>query len=512
MGRIAELPLIVLMAGLAALAMYVPAAHALVRGEHAVARAFFYPGTVLLFIVAMLALAVWGRGARATARGMLATLAGGWIVLPALMAVPFVEATTRVGFTDAWFEMLSAFTTTGATLFSPDRLPKSVHLWRAMAGWGGGFFAILMAMSVLAPMNLGGVEVISGRAPGRGVGAAGQDGPARRPNERILAHAARLFPVYAGATVVLWIGLVMAGEGAFVALCHAMGTLSTSGISPVGGLARGGAGLAGEGLVFLFLLPALSHRLLAALAGRPDRTLSLRLDPELRAAAAIVAIVAGLVFARHWIMLAEGQTAETLPAALHSIWGAAFTALSFLTTTGFESSDWVTARTWSGLGTPGLMLLGLAIMGGGVGTAAGGVKLLRIHALALHARREMERIVHPASVGGGGAVARRLRGDGAWAACIFFMLFAISIAATTAALAIALPDATFEKLLVLAIAALTTTGQLAHLAADTPVFYFDLNGPAKTILGLAMIVGRVETLALLALFVPDGWRRGGPRW
>lgn len=511
MLRVTDLPLLVILTGLCGAAMYLPASHALILREHEVARAFFYSGSVILLLTAMVALAVSGHRPRNAARSLLASLAGGYLVLPLLMAVPFAQAVTDTTFTNAWFEMLSSFTTTGATLYRPDRLPDSVHLWRSVAGWAGGFFAMLMAVAVLAPLNLGGVEVMSARSPGRGAVGAAQITHVADPGERVMRYAVLLFPAYGAATLALWLGLVMAGEASFVAICHAMGTLSTSGISPVGGLGGAQSAVLGEALILICLFPAVTRRALPG-AVLVDRSRPIWADPEVRVAAAIVAVVTVAVFLRHWVMVVEMNATETLGAAFRSIWGAMFTALSFLTTTGFESRDWVTARVWSGLGTPGLMLLGLAITGGGVGTAAGGVKLLRIYALALHGQRELERIVHPASVGGQGAFVRRLRGEGAYVAWIFFMLFAISIGVLTAALAIAMPNDAFDRLLVLAIGALTTTGQLANVATDTPIFYSDLNGPAKAILGVAMVVGRLETLAILALIAPDGWRRSWSRW
>ena len=81
-----------------------------------------------------------------------------------------------VFFGDAWFEMLSDFTTTGASVFDPTTLPPSVHLWRAFVGWMGGLFTLVTATAILAPMNLGGIEVISGRSPGRGADGSRRGG------------------------------------------------------------------------------------------------------------------------------------------------------------------------------------------------------------------------------------------------------------------------------------------------------------------------------------------------
>jgi len=181
-----------------------------------------------------------------------------------------------------------------------------------------------------------------------------------------------------------------------------------------------------------------------------------------------------------------------------------FTVLSFLSTTGFESAAWEEARDWSGLGTPGLILMGLAVVGGGVATTAGGVKLLRVYALYLSGRREMEKLVHPSSISGVGQVSRRIRREGAFIAWIFFMLFAMSLALITVVFAALGQD--FESATVLAIAALSTTGPLTQVAAEAPIDLLEIGTPAKLVFSAAMVVGRLETLAIIALFSPGLWR------
>ncbi len=216
-------------------------------------------------------------------------------------------------------------------------------------------------------------------------------------------------------------------------------------------------------------------------------------------------VVTVLLFARHWIGAFEEDTVENLPAGLKALWGSAMTVLSFLTTTGFTSADWAESQAWSGLPTPGLILAGLAVVGGGVATTAGGVKLLRVYALYLHGEREMQRLIYPSSVGGAGEVARRLRRQGALFAWIFFMLFATSIALVMMALSLTGLD--FETTTVLAVAALSTTGPLATVASEAPILWAALSPVAKTILAGAMVLGRLETLAIIALLNPDFWRR-----
>lgn len=503
LARLALMPLIVVLLGTSAVLMWLPALHAVILRDHEIARAFFYSSIVLLVLTAMLGMATVTYTPRNAARSHLATLVGAYLVLPLAMALPFVQAVGDTSFSNAWFEMLSAFTTTGATAYDPARLAPSVHLWRGLVGWFGGFFILLAAYAILAPLNLGGAEVISGRVPGRGATGATQIARLAEPIQRLTRFGLVLFPAYAGLTLLLWVALLIAGEDGLNALLHAMGTLSTSGISATLGLTDARAGLLGEILIFLFLIFAITRR---AFPGGvvTDRTTLLRRDPELRLAVLLIGLVALVLLVRHGL----ADTPLPQPAnqgPLAALWGAAFTAASFLTTTGYESSYWSSAALWSGLKAPGMILLGLAIIGGGVATTAGGVKLLRVYALFRHGERELERIVHPSSVGGQGTDARRLRREGAYMAWIFFMLFAMSIALIILLLSMA--GETFQSALVLAIAALTNTGPLANSALADPVLFGPLPSLQKSIIGVAMIVGRLETLALVALFSPAGWSR-----
>ncbi len=149
--------------------------------------------------------------------------------------------------------------------------------------------------------------------------------------------------------------------------------------------------------------------------------------------------------------------------------------------------------------------MGLALIGGGVATTAGGAKLMRVYALYLHGLREMEKLVHPSSVGGSGTEARHLRGRGAYMAWVFFMLMALSVAMIMALFALTGQD--FESATILTIATLTTTGPIIQITAGDPLSIVDLSDAAKAVLTFAMILGRLETLAIIALLSPEIWRR-----
>ncbi len=504
LARLAELPLLVVLLGATGVFALLPALHALVIDDHATARHFFYSGLVLLMLTVMLGIATAAYSPRNAARSHLASLVGAYLILPVAMMLPMVQAIPDTTLMNAWFEMVSAFTTTGASVYAPDRLPPSVHLWRATVGWFGGFFILLSAYAILAPLNLGGAEVISGRVPGRGATGATQITRIAEPAERITRYAMLIFPVYTALTLILWVGLLILGDDGVTALTHAMGTLSTSGISAGTSVADARSGLFGEMLIFAFLIFAVTRRAFPG-TGLAENRRPMLDDPEVRLAALLVLTVPTVLFLRHWFGTGS-TTALSDPVTMFSaLWGAVFTAGSFLTTTGYGSAHWGATTDWSGLGTPGLVLLGLAIIGGGTATTAGGVKLLRVYALFRHGERELQRIIHPHSIGGGGTDARRLRRDGAQMAWIFFMLFAMSIAATLAALT--LFGVEFEAALVLTIASLTTTGPLADVAIVDPIPRAGLSDGVKAVLAAAMVVGRLETLALIALLAPGRGRR-----
>lgn len=506
MQWIVRLPFFVVLMGLGSLAMLVPAVHAVIMEDFTTMRVFFYGFILFSILTLTVGLATAGYAPHNIARSQLIGLLSAFTVLPLMFAVPFYEAVGSTTYLDAWFEMVSSFTTTGATVYDTSgRLTPSLHLWRALVGWLGGLLIWITAVSIFAPMNLGGFEV---RATSRiGSGAATSFTQIARiadPQERLVRYTLSLTPIYAGLTVVLWVALVVMGEFPYIALCHAMSTLSTSGISPINGLYFAASRFWGELLILIFFVFALSRLTFSkGLIGEKQKGI-LR-DPEFRTALVLIGSVTGLLFLRHFLGSSDQGEAATLLEIAQALWGGLFTVTSFLTTTGFESHYWDGAADWSGLETPGLFLIGMALIGGGVATTAGGVKLLRIYALYRHGEREQQRLLHPSSIGGGGREARRIRKQGALISWVFFMLFALSIAAIM--LLLSLTGVQFEISMVLAVSALSTTGPLAAVAAETPIAYSGIPDIAKAILAVAMVLGRLETLAIIALFNPEIWQR-----
>lgn len=505
MRHLLALPLFLLLSGIAFVAMFLPAVVALQIQDFHDARSFFYSGLIGIVLTSLVAIALSGRNRRTTVLQQLLGLLASFAFLPLFLAVPFFEAVRSTTFLNAYVEMTSALTTTGATLFEPARLSMAEHLWRAEVGWLGGLLMWISAAAILAPLNLGGFEVTAGSALGRSEGLVTLAAQRDRidPARRLFRTALALIPIYAGLTVMVGLMLTIAGDPPLVAVSHAMSVMSTSGISPIGGTQFAPSGVFGELILFCFMFFALSR--LTFSGDTVSKTQAgLRQDPEFRMGVALVIVVPLLLFLRHWLASFEVGEEQNFWAGLRSLWGSAFTVLSFLSTTGFESVNWGRAQAWSGLGTPGIILMGLAVIGGGVATTAGGVKLLRFFGLYLNGRREIEKMIHPSSVAQAGKYTRRIRREGAFIAWVFFMMFAITIAAFTVLLSATGVD--FEHSVLLSVASLANTGPLVTAAAETAINLNALDAAPKLLMAAAMVLGRLELLAIVVLLTPDLWR------
>ncbi|WP_375258107.1 potassium transporter TrkG [Citreimonas sp.] len=503
MERLSRLPLFLLLMGIFSASMIAPAALALWQEDYHDARAFFYSGVLGLILTAFVALALANRPHQNDPLHQLLALLAAFIALPLLLAVPFYEAVRNTAFLSAYFEMVSCLTTTGATLYDAARLSEAEHLWRAQVGWIGGLIMWIAAAAILAPLTLGGFEVTASGEPGQSLAEGSAADGLSRPVDRLLRSIRVLTPVYTGLTLALCVMLLVAGDPPLVAVIHAMGVMATSGITPLALPEASTSGLAGEMILFCFLFFGLS-RLTFSGDTAQTRGPGLRRDPEFRLGMVIVVSVPLALFLRHWIAAFDIGDEENVIAGLQALWGALFTTLSFLVTAGYVSADWGASQDWSGLSTPGIILVGLALLGGGVATTAGGVKLLRVYALYLNGAREIERLVHPSSIGRTGLVSRRVRREGAFIAWVFFMLFAIMLAALSVTLALA--GLAFEPALVLTVAVLTNTGPLATAGVTQAIDLLALAPSVKLLLCAGMVLGRLELLAIIVMLSPEIWR------
>ena len=485
------------------LAMLGPALVSVIDNEHSISQSFFYCGllTILFSFMAQLAsLNRKGQGSQAIAQ--LAALVIIFLTVPAIAAVPIklaLEIPTQA--IDLYFEMVSCLTTTGASVLqgpigltpNGQSLPMAVIFWRAEVAWLGGLLIWLAAAAIFLPLGIGGFETTEpSSTPLSPLTGAVSDGLTRR-------GVVQLSLIYVGLTVILWLLLLATGEAPIESLIAAMSTLSTSGITLNGGFSAASHQFLGEFFICVFFVFALSRWSLS-LFRQGTLRMAYRVEREWSLAFLFVLLSLVLVIFFHYKDLAATRTWADMTAMLEMMWGYIFSVLSFLTTTGFRSIHWESAVTFQTEDFVLFALMGMALIGGGVATTASGLKLLRVERLLRFGATELSHLAYPSSVPSQPHTARNLHDERFVIASIFVMSFFLLLALF--ALLLTLGGCDFVQAFILSISSLTNTGPLANAKLGSAFFHGELSSASKIFLCVAMIIGRLELLALLSLLNP----------
>jgi trk system potassium uptake protein len=300
--------------------------------------------------------------------GVLAT----WLLIPAIGAIPFTVA-GPLGPLDAYFESMSGFTTTGATvLVDFDGTGRALMLWRALTQWFGGIGIIVLFIAIFPALAIAGRQLFVAEAPGP---------TEERLLPRLRTTANAILVVYVGLTMAVAVAFALADMTPFEAIAHALTTLAAGGFSPhplsFEGYGPASSWIASVGMLFAGANFALLYR---SLGGRPR---DLVRDPEFRTYA--------LLLATGTISLTLLLRADLGP--VDALRHAVFQSLSIMTSTGYASADFA---LWSPE-AQGILVM-LMFVGGSAGSAAGGVKVVRWLILVGHVRREVQRVLHPRAV------------------------------------------------------------------------------------------------------------------
>ncbi len=491
-----EFPAFAAAISISGVAMFGPAVAALIADDHQASRSFFYTGLLTVVFSVIVGIAIQNFRPRLSYVDQLFGLLLTFILMPVLLAAPLATLVDSATLLDLYVDMVSCLTTTGAAVaeLSP-ALGRSVEIWRAEVAWLGGFLIWVAAAAILEPLSLGGFEVATRRV-------AALDSTPRRDRRiarrSLQLHAKNLLPWYLGATAVLSVLEFASGADAVTAIVLSMSTISTSGIAPAIQ-----TGWFQEAIILVFLIFALSSLFVTArgAAFRPDRILG---DPELKVALLVVAGTLAAVLLANIDVLLAARSTEMGAEWAGAVWGSLFTTASFLATAGFESSFVEGKLTSTQFGYPAAVLIFLAALGGGVATTAGGIKLLRVLALARLSNQELSRLVYPSTVAASPGIGRELKVSGQEFAWIAFVVFCVTAAFLL--LAFAASGLSFTEAAVVSFASLSTTGPLAKSVLGPGFNYWDLGGGAKCLLATAMILGRLEFLTVIALFNPALWR------
>jgi trk system potassium uptake protein TrkH len=408
----------------------------------------------------------------------MAIVAGTWLLVAVAGAVPYVWV--AVPPVDAFFESMSGLTTTGATTFSDfDRFGRGIFFWRSLTQWLGGLGVIALFVAILPRLAIGGRQLFFAEAPGP---------TDEKLTPQVRRTAAALWLVYIFLTTVEALALRFAGMSWFDAVCHALTTLAAGGFSPNPESIMGYASPAIEWIItgFMFLAGANFALQVRVLRGQP---LVFFRDDEFRAYAGIIGVFASLGALFLW--LDGGAMADAFRLSL-------FQVVSIVTTTGYASADF---QLWSDQAK--MVLLVLMFVGGCAGSAGGGPKVVRHVLIARYTLRELKRALHPRAVLPV-KLGRRTVPDDVMRGVLVFFLFYLLVFAVCTVIVVSF-GADLVTGLTASIASLGNIGPGLNLVG--PMSHFGhLHPVSKFVLTLAMWVGRLELLTVLALLRPEVWR------
>ncbi|MFL0353959.1 TrkH family potassium uptake protein [Xanthomarina sp. GH4-25] len=421
-------------------------------------------------------------------------VAFGWIVMALSGTIPYLLTGSITSFTDAFFETMSGYTTTGATILNDiEIVPEGVLFWRSLTHWIGGMGIIVLAIAILPLLGIGGMQMFAAEAPGPS---------ADKLHPRITDTAKRLWLIYFGYTVAETILLKVAGMSFFDAINHSMCTLSTGGFSTKNAsVAYWNGQPVIQYIIIVFMFLAGTNFVLSyfAFKGKVQKIIK---DEELKLYfkfIVIFTVIASLII-YFKADLSESSIYHPM------VWGEAessfrhalFQVLSIVTTTGFVTADYT-------LWTPFLMVFffGLMFLGGSAGSTSGSVKVVRHLILIKNGFLEFKRALHPNAILPVRYNNKAVTGDIVFNILAFFILYMLSF--IVGALVFSMFNIDFMSSIGLSASSLGNVGPA--LGNFGPVNNYAALPPlGKLWASFLMLIGRLELFTVLILLTPFFWR------
>ncbi len=412
----------------------------------------------------------------------LATVLLSWILFSLLSSIIFLYFGLKP--VDALFESVSGVTTTGASVLSDFTIfPKTMFFWRSFSQWLGGMGILVLFIAILPQFSIAGRQMFFAELPG----ASSTDS---KLTPRIRQTALALWSIYFSLTLLEFIILVFMKMPVFDAVCHSLSTLSGGGLSthPLGMMIYTQAKFIWT-IAFFMLLSGTNFALLYKVFVKRN-FLALFKDEEFKTYIAIIFLFT--------LFIAITLTTHNIYDLKDSTQAAFFQVVSIVSTTGFASVDFA---QWNLRAQ--LLLFILMFSGASIGSAAGGVKILRLIFIFKYLRRQISKIYHPNGVYPI-KINKAIINEDIVRQMISFVIFYYAIFAVTAVLL------TFiEQNSAIGIStAITTLGNIGPgfgSVAGTMGNFGSISDLSKLISILNMLIGRLEIIPFLALLHPDFW-------
>jgi len=395
------------------------------------------------------------------------------------MALPYIALGATPNLSSAYFEAVSAFTTTGASALNADELPKALLLWRSMVQWFGGVCVATFAVVILAALNLSGTGVHRSMLFTL---------DKEELFTRLTSIGRFVAGVYALLAALCFGFLVLSGTDLFSSLCLSLSGVSTGGLMPQSGGISDYVGRVGVFFLAIFtVMGAMNISILWDFLRlrRWRNFVSLFRSVESRGLFVIIGILLIL-----GVFVVGPSHAYTL----------LIESMFFVSTAGFDY-DVIGIEM-----LPSVVLISVALIGGSALSTAGGLKIIRILLLFRHLFTDLGRLTHPSRL-----IPVNFRGehipDRAFLS-VWMYFFGYTLFFGLAILALGATGLGFEDAVVTGAASLSNMGPL--LPATMPesgLTYADFSASQKMISAITMLIGRVEVLAILILFIPSFWQR-----
>jgi trk system potassium uptake protein TrkH len=417
-----------------------------------------------------------------SAKDGLAVVGLSWICASAVGAFPFYLSGSAASYTDAFFETVSGFTTTGSSIMTDiEALPRGILFWRSLTHWLGGMGIIVLSVALLPALGRGAYQFYRAEAPGP---------TAERLRPKMSETARTLWTVYFIFTLAETV-LLMAGDMPFFdALCHTFGTMAT------GGFSTKNASMAAYGpyiqwVVILFMFMAGINFLLhyQALRGKVGVFFT---SEEFRIYLSLVA--GSIILFTAVLSFQAGYLTEKI------FRDAAFQIVAIITTTGFVTADF---NLWPGLLK--IILVLLMFMGGCAGSTGGGMKIVRVFVALKTGYRSIVQAIFPNAVLPVRIDSRPVSDIYIFGAVSYFVIFIFLFAVGTVGMTL-LESTDLVTSFSASIAALSNIGP--GLGRVGPVEnYAWVSAPGKWMLSFLMLAGRLELYSILVLLIPATWKR-----
>jgi len=404
-----------------------------------------------------------------------------WITISAFASLPFILSSAAPTLTDAFFEAVSGLTTTGATVFKDlGYAPPGILLWRALLQWLGGIGIVLMAMTILPALKIGGMQLFRSEFSDR----------SEKYLPRVSQIASAILFTYFLISTLCGIAYWLAGMAPFDAICMMMSTVSTAGFatSDLSMAAFNSPWI--EAIAILFMTLGSITLLLCTRFLQGDTNVLWK-DPQVRVYLGLLIGASACLTGWLWIT----QNYDSLTALRQGT----FAAVSIASTTGFTTVDF---RAWGGFSLVFLFLL--MFIGGCTGSTAGGIKIFRFQILFKAAQMQLRQLRRPHGIFIPLYNTQRLKESEFMSVLAFFAMYIFCYAAL--ALSLALCGIDIVSSLSGSATILGNVGPGLGNQIGPHCGYGELPDPAKWIIMVGMLVGRLELLTILILFTPSFWK------